>query len=266
MASKTGRISGALLFCMISFKLPARAQESTYSADSLMATFERDSKASLKGVVISFRDVVVESKNSKVIFKSSDTSKVICELVGSAGYQSKPPSVGGQVTVIGKVRGRGLLGNVTLDDCSIAASAASTASTEPAPQEAASAPPDRISEENTGADSLPKLPEEPEKEVEITRSVRPAKPRTPTVKETISSSGVEHQDQTTKKSSEPPPAVPYKFYASLVLSGALGYAILSKLLGAALTATRYSRASSTFNTAEVRQAALEALLKDENKK
>ena len=264
MASKTGRISGALLFCMISFKLPARAQESTYSADSLMATFERGSKASLKGVVVSFRDVVVESKNSKVIFQSSDTNKVICELVGSA--ESKPPSVGGQVTVIGKVRGRGLLGNVTLDDCSIAASAASTASTEPAPQEAASAPPDRISEENTGADSLPKLPEEPEKEVEITRSVRPAKPRTPTVKETISSSGVEHQDQTTKKSSEPPPDVPYRFYASLVLSGALGYAILSKLLGAALKATRYARPSSALNTIEVRQAALEALLQAEKKK
>jgi len=37
-----------------------------------MAAFEKGSKVSPKGTEIVFRDVVVESKNSKVIFKSSD--------------------------------------------------------------------------------------------------------------------------------------------------------------------------------------------------
>jgi len=53
-------------------RCPPQLQERTYSADSLMAAFEKGSKVSPKGTEIVFRDVVVESKKSKVIFKSSD--------------------------------------------------------------------------------------------------------------------------------------------------------------------------------------------------
>src|SRR2546422_4928596 len=183
MVSKTGRILVAFLSCMISLALPVTAQESTYSANSLMAAFEEGSKASLKGALITFRDVVVENKNSKLIFRSSETYKVICDLAGSAAV-GRPPSVGSQITVIGKVRGRGMLGNVTLDNCNLALAAASTVLTQPArpePVEPARPSPDTISKKDSTAASLPKLseeprkPEEPRKEVE-TPSVRPAKP------------------------------------------------------------------------------------------
>src|SRR5215470_14741568 len=184
MASKTGRILDVLLFCTISLSLSAAAQESTYSADSLMAAFEKGSKVSPKGTEIVFRDVVVESKNSKVIFKSSHSDKVICELGPSNENHKKPPSVGRELTVTGRVRGRGLLGNVTLDSCSVAIVADSTVSADPAPQETASRPPDTVPAEDATPASLseylPRHIQEPAKEPgrkpATTRSIQPAKP------------------------------------------------------------------------------------------
>ena len=179
MASKTGRILDAFLFCTISLTLPAAAQESTYSADSLMAAFEKGSKVSPKGSEVIFRDVVVESKNSKVIFKSSHRDKVICELVSNKNHD-KPPSVGSELTVTGKVRGRGLLGNVTLDYCSVALVAYSTVSTSPGPQEVGSGPSDTLPAEDVTPASLPEHSREhvrePAKKPATTRSIQPAKP------------------------------------------------------------------------------------------
>jgi len=272
MVSKTGRILVACVSCTISLALPATAQESTYSADSLMAAFERGPKASPKGAEISLRGVVAENKNSKLIFWSSLSNRVICELAASAAPQSNLPAVGSLVTVMGKVRGRGLLGNVTLDNCSLALSEASTAPAEPVPSARASASPDAVLKNDSTAAPLPKLPEapgkseapgkpeEPGKGIE-TRTVPPAKPRAAKVKqEAVPSTEVEHQDQTTNSSSEPRTDAGYRFYALLVLGGAFGYALLAKVLGSAVRAMRNSRPASAVNTPQVRQAALEALL------
>src|SRR5881628_2454057 len=190
MASKTGRILDALLFCTISLTLPAAAQESTYSADSLMSAFEKGSKGSPKGSEIVFRDVVVENRNSKVIFKSSHRDKVICELASNKNH-NKPPSVGSELTVTGKVRGRGLLGNVTLDYCSVALVADSTVSTYPGPQEVASGPPDTLPAKDVTPASLPEHSPEhspehikkPAKGPATTRSIQPVKPSPGKVKQ-----------------------------------------------------------------------------------
>ena len=271
MASKTGRILDALLFCTMSLTLPAAAQERTYSADSLMAAFEKGSKVSPKGTEIVFRDVVVESKNSKVIFKSSHNHKVICELVPSNENHNKPPSVGRELTVTGRVRGRGLLGNVTLDYCSVALVAGSPAAADPVPQEAASGGPDTVPVEDATPASLPKhLPEhiqEPAKKPATTRNIQPAKPSPGKVKqEAVVTSEAGRQDQTTTTNSESRRDAPYRFYVLLLLSGALVYGILAKLLGSALRRLRYSKASSGDDTTEVRQAALELLLLKASKK
>jgi len=271
MASKTGRILDALLFCTMSLTLPAAAQERTYSADSLMAAFEKGSKVSPKGTEIVFRDVVVESKNSKVIFKSPHSHKVICELVPSNENHNKPPSVGRELTVTGRVRGRGLLGNVTLDHCSVALVAGSPAAADPVPQEAASAPPDTVPVEDATPASLPEhLPEhiqEPAKKPATTRNIQPAKPSPGKVEqEAVVTSEAGRQDQTTTTNSESRRDAAYRFYVLLVLSGALVYGILAKLLGSALRRLRYSKASSGDDTTEVRQAALELLLMKASKK
>jgi len=287
MASKTGRILDAFLFCTISLTLPAAAQESTYSADSLMAAFEKGSKVSPKGSEVVFRDVVVESKNSKVIFKSSHRDKVICELVSIKNHD-KPPSVGSELTVTGKVRGRGLLGNVTLDYCSVALVADSTVSTSPGPQEVGSGPSDTLPAEDVTPASLPEHSREhvrePAKKPATTRSIQPAKPSPGRVKQEAvltSESGLAsqggipsqggltsqagRQDQTTRNS-ESRRDGRYRFYVLLVLGGALVYGILAKLLGSALRRLRYSKASNSNNTPEVRQAALELLLIKASKK
>ena len=113
----------ALLFCATLLAPAADAQDSPYSADSLMATFERESKVSLKGTAIVFRDVVAENKNSKVFFKSSRNGRVICDMVPTSRNLSAPVAIGSPLQVTGKVRGRGLLGNVTLDDCNVSPAA-----------------------------------------------------------------------------------------------------------------------------------------------
>ena len=270
MASKTGRRLDALLFCTICLTLPAAAQESTYSADSLMAAFEKGSKVSPKGSEIVFRDVVVESKNSKVIFKSSHRDKVICELVSNLNH-NQPPSVGSELTVTGKVRGRGLLGNVTLDYCSVALVADSTISSYPGPQEVGSGPPDTLSAEDVTPASLPKHSpakiKKPATAPAATRSIQPAKPSRGKVgQKAVVTSGAGWQDQTTATNSESRRDGRYRFYVLLVLGGALVYGILAKLLGSALRRLRYSKASSGDDTPGVRQAALELLLIKASKK
>jgi hypothetical protein len=110
-----------LLFVLLAlfwFSTVIAAQEH-YSPDSLMAAFGKDSKSSPKGSPITLSGVVVESRKTRVVFKSSSNDKVICELVAPVVDSSTGPAVGAVSTVLGRVRGRGSLGNVTLDDCSI---------------------------------------------------------------------------------------------------------------------------------------------------
>src|SRR5215510_8456331 len=102
----------------------AVAQEAIYSADSLIATFQKGSKISLKGTEIRFAGIIVEIKKTQVTFRSSENDRVICELVTPMVNGSKEHGVGSQLTVVGRVRGRGILGNVTLDQCSLALSVA----------------------------------------------------------------------------------------------------------------------------------------------
>ena len=122
--TNSGRIRNPfqpLLFivCFIVFSAHLMSQE-RYSADSLIASFGKNSRSAPKGSSIAFTDVVVESKKGKVVFKSSGNDKVTCEL-GTSADNTVGPGVGTTVTVIGRVRGRGVLGNITLDDCRLKA-------------------------------------------------------------------------------------------------------------------------------------------------
>ena len=100
------------------FAAAGLAQE-PYSADSLMAAFEKTSQSSLKGVEITFSGVVTEATSSRVMFKSSRNDRVICELVATMRQGNPNTLIGSPLTVVGKVRGRGMLGNVTLDQCRV---------------------------------------------------------------------------------------------------------------------------------------------------
>jgi len=103
------------------FPVAAFAEEdTTYSADSLMAAFKDRREASIKGSQIKFTGVIAEIKKSSVVFKSSGNDKVVCELSSSGSNWTGGHPVGSPLTVVGKVRGRGLLGNVTLDQCGLA--------------------------------------------------------------------------------------------------------------------------------------------------
>jgi hypothetical protein len=90
-----------------------------YSPDSLMAAFEKDSTNSLKGSPITLSGIVVESRKTRVVFRSSGNDKVTCMLLPPLADGVDGPAAGSQSTVLGRIRGRGGLGNVTLDDCSI---------------------------------------------------------------------------------------------------------------------------------------------------
>jgi len=142
---KGAGIPAAALCWLLGLALTARAQESVYSANSLISTFEGGSRA-VKGTEIVFRDVVAETRFSKVVFKSSQSDRVICDLIPAAQHGNQAV-VGSVLKVKGRVRGRGLLGNVTLDDCSILPAeepVAATAAPETVPQEPASTEPEVI--------------------------------------------------------------------------------------------------------------------------
>src|SRR4051812_36426766 len=88
--------------------------EEHYTANSLIGSFTKDARSPLKGTSITLTDVVMETQIGKVIFKSAGNDKVICEL-RSALPMGSGVAAGNTLTVVGKVRGRGALGNVTLD-------------------------------------------------------------------------------------------------------------------------------------------------------
>jgi len=231
-----------------------------------MAAFDNSAKVSMKGAQITFHDVVAESQDDKVTFKSSHNKRVICRLVGPPANSKKPPSVGTEITVVGKVRGRGLLGNVTLDNCTIG----STADLQPSlavQDDLPSATLDAVPEENTQtAESVAvtSRPEELTNDFAPLPSIGPSKRATQRRKEPVApTSQVEqHEDheQIIATLATSTHDVPYRFYILLLLGGAVGYSIFSKLLALTVRAMRSSRHPGGGNTEEVRKAALEALL------
>src|SRR5689334_16764806 len=89
----------ACLLCILGCSVIAAAQEKTYSADSLLATFQKGSPVSIKGNEIKFVGEIAEVKKSRVVFKSSGDDKIICELVSPIGSSKDVPVVGGSLTV-----------------------------------------------------------------------------------------------------------------------------------------------------------------------
>ena len=69
LGAKGAKSAAAVVCLLVGLALTAKAQEPTYSADSLTATFEKGSHVSLKGTEIFLRDVVVELRIGKVLFK-----------------------------------------------------------------------------------------------------------------------------------------------------------------------------------------------------
>jgi hypothetical protein len=122
-----------IIVCIVSFSFDALSQDTQFSADSLMAAFDKNPQSSLRGSQITLTGVIAEIKKSSVVFRSSRNDKVICELVSSSGNGLEGHRLGSPLTVVGKVRGRGVLGNITLDQCK--AVVTEIASNEPAPVE-----------------------------------------------------------------------------------------------------------------------------------
>jgi hypothetical protein len=249
---------------MMGLAVSAKAQESTYSADSLMATFEKGSQISVKGTEIFLRDVVAETRNSRVIFKNSQSDRVICELAPSVQHDT-PLAVGSELRVKGRVRGRGILGNVTLDDCDLAPLDESSAIPQTIPQELASAEPDLTLE----TEEAPLAPPEPDRPRSIAKQLAapPSPPREVfvpgPVEQAPRATTADRPESSIKSSSDAQHQVPYGFYALLVLGGAVSSLILSKLLTPAM---RVSRPPLVENTPEMRQAALQTLLLKAEKK
>jgi hypothetical protein len=265
--AKGARIPAALLFWVVGLALTAQAQEPTYSANSLMATFD-NGRINLKGAEIFFRDVVAESRTSRVIFKSSQSDRVICELVPSVQH-GNVAAVGSVLAVRGRVRGRGLLGNVTLDDCSIAPveeAAATPVTADTVPEEAASAQPEVISEAAAilPPASVPDRPAPIAKQFATPSSApRAAAIPSPVEQAPIVPTARDHSENSIPLSPESQSHVPYGWYVLIFLSGAAASLILSKLI---TPATRVSRPADPENTPQVRQAALQALLLKAEKK
>jgi hypothetical protein len=260
------KISIASLLCVLALTVAATAQDTTYSANSLMSAFDKG--ASLKGTDITVRDVVMDNKNSRVTFRSSDLSRVICELDPATANRIKQPAVGSTATISGKVRGRGLLGNVTLDNCNVVIhEERAVVPAEPVAQEIAVAPPEIVSETPLPALSPVEQPvEQPDDPAKAAAAPSKAKAVTPAVKkkDAAAPAKLAQMDIPPKENPTSRPGVPYGLYALLVLGGAVASSILSRL-AAAVRSTQFSRPALQ-NTAQIRQAALEQLLRKADSK
>jgi hypothetical protein len=264
--AKRASTLAAVLCCLFGLALSAKAQEPTYSADSLTATFEKGSQISVKGTEIFLRDVVAEIRNSRVIFKNSQSDRVICDLSPSTQHGT-PLAVGSELRVKGRVRGRGLLGNVTLDDCNVASIDESAVTPYIEPQEVASIEPDEILDTEETLPAAPPVSDRP-RSIPKQLATPPGAPRAAFVPGPVEQAprvtdASDYSDSSIKPSSDSQGQIPYGFYAFLVLSGAVSSLILSKLLTPAL---RVSRPRLRDNTPELRQAALQSLLLKAEKK
>jgi hypothetical protein len=233
------------------FSLPALAQETVYSADSLMAAFKKGSQISLKGTEITFTGAIAEIKNSRVTFKSSGNDKVICELVLSIENGNEELLVGSPLTVVGKVRGRGMLGNVTLDECNLASSEPSHAGPEE-PQQSLQATEVEVTAPVADAVSTKRL--SPKRTVQA---------RTPAARAVPGGSAQPNEEirEGSNFTGADFPGVRGAFVAVLVGLGALvAFLKLRPAIASGL------RSSPNAPTEEMRRAALEALLSGQKKK
>jgi hypothetical protein len=264
------RVKNLFVVYLISFNLVAVAQDTSYSTDSLMAAFSKGSHSSLKGSEITVNGVVAEIKKSRVVFKSLGNDKVICELVSSIAIEAHP--VGSSLTVVGKVRGRGMLGNVTLDQCNLASS--NIASTEPAPIE----PPLEPSEEQITevgettpavvADAVPATPNLPTGFAQAPKTLLAAAPnKTVSANELVESNpGITTSEQPHKvvqEDSNSLKTVSRVFGATVVVLLAIGALLAFVKLRPAIAA---GLRPPTFPTTDaMRRAALESLLSKDKK-
>jgi hypothetical protein len=267
-------------FCLTRFSFIAAAQQSTYSADSLMEALKKGSNISVKGTEITFTDVVVESKKSSVLFRSSGNHKVTCELASPIRNANTKLLVGTPLTVVGKVRGRGILGNVTLDDCSPALSVATadSNSSNAAPVEPVAVPaaaPEQPEEQ-------PEIPIEnpPETGVAdtITTDARPVstksrspraavpapKPGTDVIPSEPLSSEPTEQSDVTGVAVSTKAAVHVAFYVRVAVFAGFALLLFVKVLPA-LIAKRSRPPLNKPISLEMRRAAIEALLSGKKK-
>jgi len=256
---------------LISLSLVLRAQDTSYSTDSLMTAFNRGLKSSLKGSEITVTGVVAEIKKSRVVFKSSGNDKVICELVSPVAIEGHP--IGSSLTIVGKVRGRGMLGNVTLDQCNLASS--NIASTEPAtiepPLEPSKEPITEV-EETTPAvvgDAVSAKPSVPPGRAQAPKTLPVAAPN-----ENVSASALVESNAAITRSEQPHKVVREDSNSLRTLSRWIFPATIAVLLGiGALLAFLKLRPAiaaglrpPTFPTTNaMRRSALEALLSKDKK-
>jgi hypothetical protein len=258
------------LVYLISFSLVALGQDTSYSTDSLMAAFSKGSQASLKGAEITVTGVVAEIKKSRVVFKSLGNDKVICELVSSIAIGEHP--VGSSLTVAGKVRGRGMLGNVTLDQCNLASS--NMASTEPTtigpsvePEqpiaEVEETTPPVVADEVPTKSILPTGPAQPRKTVPVAAPNEAVSPKEH-VPSNPSITAFEQPNEVVQENSHSLKTVSRGiFRATLAVLLGIGAALAFVKLRLAIAA---GLRPPTFPTTDaMRRAALEALLSKEKK-
>ncbi len=260
------------------FSSVANAQRPAYSADSLMAAFDKSAKLSPKGTEITFTGVVVERKKSKVIFKSSGNDKVICELSAPVDSRQKEVSVGSALTVIGKVKGRGILRNVTLDACRLAPPDAGRASVEVPSKEPTIAKASAEAPEVAAEKPVPARNQEPNAartaEVFSTETPSPAQPANAAATPKVSA--IPDERPCFPGSEQPRKVVAsvsnstnlYLLNAWYILFAVFGgFALLALVkIGQTCLAARSATSQNTPVTAEVRRDALEALLSDKKKK
>lgn len=247
-----------------------------------MTAFLKGSKLP-KGAEITFTDVIAETRKSKVIFESSGKDKVVCELASPPNQGNPEFFVGNRVTVVGKVRGRGMLGNVTLDKCNLALRAAEKLTAEGVPE---SMPEPSYDETVDAGAQLSEAGDTPSPEsiddAAITSAAGPVSPtrqplrpnaavvpRNPAASVEIASSSdvpPRPDEVPVQPNTEGPlnnvveASRPYAFYA--VVAGLIGVALFAfgKFGPALIAATRVRTSSQGAPTERMRRDALEALL------
>jgi len=271
----TRRVKNLFVFAvyLISLSVVALAQDTSYSTDSLMAAFSKGSQSSLKGSEITVTGVVAEIKKSRVVFKSLGNDKVICELASSMAIEGHP--VGSSLTVVGKVRGRGVLGNVTLDQCNLASSNV-VASNEPAtiapPPEPSEAPITEVEETApvVVADAVPEKPNLPAGPAQPPKAPAVAAPPN----KTVTANELVQSDQAITTSEQPHEVVQEDLNSRRTVSAGVVRATIAVLLGigALLAFAKFwptiaagLRPPSFPTTDAARRAALEALLSKDKK-
>jgi len=273
------------LVCSLCFSLVAAAQVASYSADSLIAAFNKGSQTSLRGTEITFTGVIAEIRKSRVVFKSSGNDKINCELASPLQNLNEKGFVGHSLTVVGKVRGRGMMGNVTLDSCRLVDAVTKETVTAEAPQQEPEQPvtqaveftepipePAPVPEPDPAAAApVPAVAVPPKRpaSVELARAAKAYAP--PLATTPIESNNSEVAAPPSEVASETSTRTTARFtrFLPLLLAAVVGVGV-----GAFLTymkfrpagAARFRPTSSNNTPEDIRRAALEALLLGKKKR